>query len=345
MSVTADPLAAPAAGRLQWRRLALAACAVAVVAACMTALVWWFAPPVAAPVRNPFGMGLREAAPSGSLGASILAAQAGFYRGLQGAVTAMRQEGGSMGSGAFWSLMGIGFAYGVFHAAGPGHGKAVISGYIIADENALRRGFGLSLAAALVQAVVAIAIVCIAALLLHATAATMNALAARVELASFALVTVLGALITWRKAGKFLGAVMLARDPQAVPVDGFCDHAHMPIPDAFEGKSGWRETLGIVLAAGIRPCAGALILLVFALAQGLFAAGIAATFAMALGTALTTGAIAALAVFAKAAALRLASGRGAAGALATAGIELLAAAFVLVLGGSLLAGLLSGAGA
>ena len=51
--------------------------------------------------------------------------------------------------------------------------------------------------------------------------------------------------------------------------------------------------------------AGALIVLVFALAQGLFAAGIAATFAMAVGTALTTGAIAAIAVFAKNLALRL----------------------------------------
>jgi nickel/cobalt exporter len=344
MSVTARPIAPPAAGR-PWRRLALAAGAVAIVAACMMLVIGWFAPPVAAPVRNPFGMGLREAAPSGGIGAAILATQAGFYRGLQGAVAAMRQDGGSMGSAAFWSLMGLGFAYGVFHAAGPGHGKAVISGYIVADEQALRRGFGLSLAAALVQALVAIGIVSIAALLFHVTAATMNALAARIEIASFALVTALGILITWRKAGKLSGIAALARDPLAVPVDAFCDHAHMPTPDAFEGRRGRREILGIVLAAGIRPCAGALILLVFALSQGLFAAGIAATFAMALGTALTTGAIAALAVFAKAAALRLASGRGAAGALATAGIELLAAAFVLVLGAGLLLGLLAGAGA
>ena len=60
---------------------------------------------------------------------------------------------------------------------------------------------------------------------------------------------------------------------------------------------------------------------------------------MALGTALTTGAIAALAVFAKALALKIAGGRGASGAIAIAGLELLAAAFVLVLGASLLYGL------
>jgi nickel/cobalt transporter (NicO) family protein len=70
-----------------------------------------------------------------------------------------------------------------------------------------------------------------------------------------------------------------------------------------------------------------------------FSAGIAATLAMSLGTALTTSAIAAVAVFAKALALKVAGGRGASGAIAMAGIEFLAAAFVLVLGASLLAGL------
>ena len=101
----------------------------------------------------------------------------------------------------------------------------------------------------------------------------------------------------------------------------------------------WRDMVGVVLAAGIRPCAGAIVVLVFALSQGLFAAGVAATFAMALGTALTTGLIAALAVFAKAVAVRLARGRGAHGTRLIAGVELVAAAFVLVLGASLLAGL------
>jgi len=85
------------------------------------------------------------------------------------------------------------------------------------------------------------------------------------------------------------------------------------------------------------------VVLVFALSQGVFAAGIAATFAMALGTALTTGLIAAVAVFAKSLAVRLARGRGDTGSRIVAGLELLAAAFILVLGASLLAGLWTGA--
>ncbi len=60
---------------------------------------------------------------------------------------------------ALWSLTGIGFAYGVFHAAGPGHGKAVIAGLSRRQRAGAAKGFAMSLAAALVQALVAIAIV------------------------------------------------------------------------------------------------------------------------------------------------------------------------------------------
>jgi len=196
----------------------------------------------------------------------------------------------------------------------------------------------LSLAAALVQALVAIGIVFIVSLVLRATASTMNRLAMNVELASFIAVTLLGAAITWRKAGKVLGVMALARNPHA-SVQEDCDHVHMPPPEVLSRMTRWRDMAGVAIAAGIRPCAGALIVLVFALSQGLFAAGIAATFAMALGTALTTSAIAALAVFFKTMALRVAGGRGASGAIAIAGLELLASAFVLVLGASLLYGL------
>jgi nickel/cobalt exporter len=337
MSLTSDVPALQGTGRaLLWQRLGLMLAAIAVIAAVMGLIGLWLGPISKPPPRNPFGMGLREATPSGSLGTWILSVQSGFYASLQAGVREMKENGS-----ALFSLLLVGFAYGVFHAAGPGHGKGVISAYLVADEKALRKGFILSLAAALVQALVAIAIVSLVSLVLRATATTMNKLAMNVEVASFLAVALLGAVITWRKAGKVLGVMALARNPYAA-VQEDCDHVHMPPPEELSRLTRWRDMAGVAIAAGIRPCAGALIVLVFALSQGLFAAGIAATFAMALGTALTTSAIAALAVFFKAMALKIAGGRGASGAIAIAGLELLAAAFVLMLGLSRLYGLWAG---
>ncbi len=341
MPVTAEALVLPATGpgRIV-ARLVLAAAAVALVAG-LLALLMALMPmtPAPAPTRNPFGVVVREAAPSAiGLGGQILALQSSFYKSLQAALTAMKESGA-----AFWSLLALGFAYGVFHAAGPGHGKAVIAGYLIANERALRKGFGLSLAAALVQALVAITLVGLVTIALRQTASTMARVSNLVELASFAAVAALGAVLVWRKAGKVLGVAALARDPSAAAI-GSCDHVHLPPPEALGRLTRWREMAGVALAAGLRPCAGAIVVLVFSLSQGLFLAGIAATFAMALGTALTTGALAALAVFAKSVALRTAGGRSATGAIGVAGLELLAAAFVLVLGASLLGGLWAGGG-
>jgi nickel/cobalt transporter (NicO) family protein len=322
-------------------RLALAALAVAIVAGATLLVVWSLAPGAPPPpVRSPFGAGMREAAPSaGGLGGYILAVQGQFYRSLQAAVLALKESGA-----APWSLIALGLAYGVFHAAGPGHGKAVIAAYLVANERALLKGFALSLAAALLQALVAIVLVGVMAVVMRATAGTLGRVASGVELVSFAVVAVLGAAITWRKAGKLVSTAALAGGPSAAPPAGSCDHVHLPPPEALDRLTRWRELCAVVVAAGIRPCSGAVVVLVFALSQGLFSAGIAATFAMALGTALTTGGIASLAVFAKGLALRIAGGRGAAGAVVMAGVELLAAAFVLVLGASLLFGVWSTTG-
>ena len=115
------------------QRPAACAIAVAVGAAAAVAGLLSFSrgrsptlPPV--PTKAPFGMGLREAAPAASgLGAYVLALQSSFYRSLEAAVAALKESGA-----AFWSLLALGFAYGVFHAAGPGHGKAVIAAYLVA---------------------------------------------------------------------------------------------------------------------------------------------------------------------------------------------------------------------
>ena len=123
--------------------------------------------------------------------------------------------------------------------------------------------------------------------------------------------------------------------------DEHCGHAHGPTPDQLAGPGGWQRGLGAIFAVGLRPCSGAILVLVFALAQGLFWAGIAATFVMGLGTAITVATIAVLAVSAKGLAQRLSAGRDGGGTLVMRGIEFGAAGLVLLFGLGLLFGYLA----
>jgi ABC-type nickel/cobalt efflux system permease component RcnA len=336
MSLSAAPesLNARADAKAFVQRAAVALLALALVAGALALLAWLitlYAPPPPPPPRNPFGTALpREALPSTTgFGALLIAWQSSFYRELTATLKAIHDSGAALPA-----LLWLSFAYGVFHAAGPGHGKAVISGYIVADNRSLWRGLALSFAAAIVQAIVAIALVAVLTLVLRATAATMSATTAVIEQGSFVLVSAVGLYVLWRKSGS-----LVSLTGGTATHDAACDHVHLPGPDEVARLKGWREMAGVVLAAGLRPCAGALIVLVFANAQQLFWAGIAAAFAMALGTALTTGALAAVAVFFKFTALKLAGGGSARGACAIMALEVLAAAFVAVLGAALFFGL------
>ena len=80
----------------------------------------------------------------------------------------------------------------------------------------------------------------------------------------------------------------------------------MPAPKDLEGTLTWSKALAIAASVGIRPCTGAILVLIFALSQGLLWAGVFATFAMALGTAITTSTLAAVAVGSKELATRYA---------------------------------------
>jgi nickel/cobalt exporter len=308
----------------------------------------------------------------------ILAKQSMFYRALSGLIRAAKTDGS-----AYWGLMGISFIYGIFHAAGPGHGKAVISSYLLANEETWRRGIVLSFASALLQAFTAIAIVGIAAVLIGATAKMMGDTVRVIEIVSYALIVLLGARLFWVKGRGFLHALHAVRSERKADApelhshphhghDAHCDqhdhahdhdhahahshghahahdhdeddsvlpwgHAHGPEPEELAGPGGWRRGLSAIVAVGLRPCSGAIIVLVFALAQGLFWAGIASTFVMGLGTAITVAAIATLAVAAKAAAKRFAATRAGYGTLALRGIEVGAALLVMAFGGLLLTG-------
>jgi len=320
---------------------------------------------------GPFGV--RRGAsppPSGGLLGWVFAKQAEFYRQMSGMIRAAKSDGT-----AVWTLLGISFAYGIFHAAGPGHGKAVISSYLVANEETWRRGIVLSFASALLQAFVAVAIVGIAAVLLDATAGQMCSAERVIEMASYALIALVGARLLYVKGKGFLHAARnLNRPLHAVgaavtpPHDHKRDHAHDhshghhhshgqdhhhhdddehaaawghahgPEPKELAGPGGWMRGLSAIVAVGLRPCSGAIIVLVFALAQGLFWAGVAATFVMGLGTAITVAAIASLAVGARSLAKQIASSRSGYGMLALRGIEVGASVLVLAFGTLLLAG-------
>ncbi|HEV7880691.1 nickel/cobalt transporter [Bradyrhizobium sp.] len=321
--------------------------------ACVTLLVVaLFADAILHPLlaQNPFGP--PRAAPNTQVGGIVgwlLTKQSEFYSQMSSTIRAAKSDGS-----AVWTLLAISFAYGVFHAAGPGHGKAVISSYLVANGETAKRGIVLSFASALMQALVAVAIVGISAWLLNATAKTMCGAERAIEIASYALIAAFGARLVWTKGGGFFRALQAERERPALAVasaahhhhhhdhghvhDEHCGHSHGPTPGELAGPGGWRRGLGAILAVGIRPCSGAILVLVFALAQGLFWAGVAATFVMGLGTAITVATIAVIAVSAQDLARRLSAGREGGGALLMRGIEFAAAGLVLLLGAGLLAG-------
>ena len=303
----------------------------------------------AAQARNPFSVGISEGGGyyTGFAG-WLLAEQAAFERLLSTAVRAVRTDRSAM-----WTLAGLSFAYGVFHAAGPGHGKAVVSSYLLANERALRRGLVISLFAALLQGGVAIALIGILALVLHATSPVMRDTASLIEKASFAGIAVFGLWLVWQKGRAFIAAWSGAVEPQSLSSafacepcapDGThihsatCGHVLVLDPRQLGGDFSWRNAAMTILAAGARPCSGAILILVFALAQGLFLVGVGATFAMSLGTALTTSALASLAVLAKDVALRVTKPASRRAQLITRGAEFLAACLVLFFGVALLMG-------
>jgi nickel/cobalt transporter (NicO) family protein len=325
--------------------------------------------------NSPFA-GSRSGGASASTGGIVgwlFAKQAEFYRQFSGLIRSAKDDGS-----AVWSLLGVSFLYGVFHAAGPGHGKAVISSYIVANGETWIRGVVLSLASALLQAIAAIAIVGVAAALLNTRASTMNGAVNLIESASYGLIAIIGLRLLWVKGRIFLGALRAMGLPVSevgaavrskhddCDHDGYdrglgilspppaddrhahahheetCgeDHAHAPPLRELAGAGGWRRGLTAIVAVGMRPCSGAILVLVFAMAQGLFWVGAGSALVMGLGTFITVATIATVAVMARDTASRLAAARSRHGALAIRGIEVAAAAVITAFGVLLLCGYL-----
>jgi nickel/cobalt exporter len=376
----------------------LAIVCAALVAACLL--------PTIAHAANSLGLGAPEQAirPEGMFASFLMwiqQQQQGFYKLMTGELREMRQDGSHV-----FMLIALSFAYGVFHAAGPGHGKAVISSYMLANELAARRGIVLSFASAFVQALTAIAVIAILSFVLRGAGVKMADATHWLEIVSFAGVTLLGAWLLWSKitgrghshghshghadkhahaqghavasahahgnhahahahshAHEHVHGEACSHDHAHDHAHGSAhahahahgaahghshshahghdhghddDHLHAPDPKMLSQKDfGLRQAWSAILAVGLRPCSGALIVLTFAFLNGLYFAGIAATFAMAVGTGLTVAVLAALAVWAKDAAIRI-GGAADRGATIHRVIEIGGAAMVFLFGLTLL---------
>ncbi len=311
-----------------------------------------FAPQVAAPLqaRGPFGKVLSWVADT----------QQSMQRQL--AMGVKRLKSGNA-IGAMLALAGLSFVYGVVHAVGPGHGKAIISSYVVANEETVRRGIMISFIAAALQAVTAILLVSILLIGLNATGLQVNAWTNQLESMSYAMIALVGLYLLTTQSVRLWRSYRAGRSAQAA--EGEATHAHGDhhhhhhgldhhhdhdhdhhhaygeacdhIVDARQlaGPFSWRKVMAVVFSIGIRPCTGAILVLVFALTQGLFWAGVAATFAMAFGTAITVAVLASLALGSRELALKL-GGASAAWANAVWGVCAMGGAAVIFLFGLLL---------
>lgn len=240
-----------------------------------------------------------------------------LHRELAAALRAIREEGTT----AAWGLVSLSFLYGVFHAAGPGHGKVVISTYLLTQESQLRRGLVLSVVASLCQGLTAIVAVTGCVTLLGFSMRQAQRAATDLETISFGLVALVGlALVltrgwslirtTWPKA-KHSHAHAHGSEHEAHHHDhqggcSSCGHAHGPSREDLDQPLSWRGLAGMIASIGLRPCSGAIVVLLVAHSLQLTWAGIAAVVAMSIGTSITVSTLAVISVYARQTSLRLA---------------------------------------
>lgn len=289
---------------------------------------------VTAPTEAPVMMkhAAHEVPASARLWAWMLAKQQQYKQSLSAAVRELKT--GNPWIAIAW-ISALGFAYGVVHASGPGHGKAVISSYVLANERTLRRGVMLSFLSALFQALSATTFVAVLALVLKATSMTIRSAEAWTETVSWAFVALVGAWLLYRQ-------IRLLHPAHAAPAHAAhhhahgancsCGHAHAPDARQLDGEMSMKRAFAIAFAVGIRPCTGALALLFLTLTQGLLWAGIVGTFAMALGTAITVSALACLSIGSRELANRMAGEGSRWGHRIEAAAGLMGSMLVLVMG-------------
>lgn len=182
-------------------------------------------------------------------------------------------------------LIAVSFLYGAFHAIGPGHGKAVIVTYLGTHKESLRGGIVISLIASILQSIVAIALVSTLAVVLKFNFHQVQQYGHNIAYVSYALIVCLGVILlvtSLRRIAKYFSSKKHDHGSSCG-----CTHAHAPEKD----QSLWK-TITVILSMGLRPCTGAIVVLVYAHLVGVYSYGIAATLMMGVGTGLSVSLIA-----------------------------------------------------
>lgn len=238
--------------------------------------------------------------------------------------------------GALATLWGLCFAYGFVHAVGPGHGKFLLGAYGAGTQVSLARLSAIGLAASLAQGASAVVLVYAGVGLFNASREALQ-LTGEVWLnrASLVAIALIGAWLLWRGMRKLIAAPrpvaqMAGHHHAHDDLCESCGHSHAPSPAQVAQAQGWRDIAVLIGAIAIRPCTGALFLLILTWRMELVWQGIAGALIMALGTASVTMSVAALSVLARDGALAWGS-RWRSISLLAPMIEMLAGAFVLVL--------------
>jgi ABC-type nickel/cobalt efflux system permease component RcnA len=282
-----------------------------------------------------------------------LAGIQGLQRDLHRDLAAALREVSRAGIPAAWPLIMLSGLYGVFHAAGPGHGKAVMATYLTTQDAHLGRGIVLSVVSSLFQGAVAIVLIETVLGVVGMSMRRAQATSVQFEAVSFGLLVLLGImlmvthgrrLLRQRQAGKVTQAnkaaapSLFGSSGQWKAVCDDCGSFHAPTAEHLRQPLSARHLVGVVLAIGLRPCSGAVLVLLVAHALDQRWAGIAAVISMSLGTALTVSALAVVSVFARRIALRLIGGnaRAAWANMALSGVGVLGGAAICAMGLALL---------
>ncbi|WP_323118289.1 HoxN/HupN/NixA family nickel/cobalt transporter [Burkholderia alba] len=230
---------------------------------------------------------------------TVIVAQARLDETLQDEVVQWR-AGGSWR--ALLVFIGLSLAYGVLHALAPGHGKTIVAAYFGSRAASARRVAAFTLTTALGQSLTAVALVAGALALFEGTANAVMHTAAPLELVSAVAILGVASLTALRivrrqeccaaepdvdfSAGGRLAASGADGDSDGGTYLGSRLSARFRPDVAQPYKASW-----LALAVALRPCAGALFVLLIAARYQIFWLGIAAAFAIGAGVAATTFAL------------------------------------------------------